>query len=68
MHEKKYDFHPRMPFKTHRNHVLFLKTFDIQGVQKKLNRFEIALNFAKQLLVSSCFFMYIASLGTYNVE
>ena len=34
------------------------------GCIKKLNRFEIALNFAKQLLVSS-FFMYIASLGTY---
>jgi hypothetical protein len=34
--------------------------------KKKLNRFEIALNFAKQSLVSS-FFMYIASLGTYKV-
>jgi hypothetical protein len=35
--------------------------------KKKLNRFEIALSFGKQLLVSS-FFMYIASLGTYKVE
>ena len=35
--------------------------------KKKLHKFEIALKFAKQLLVSS-FFMYIASLGTYNVE
>ena len=35
--------------------------------KKKLNRFEIALNFAKQLLVSS-FFIYMACLGTYNVE
>jgi hypothetical protein len=35
--------------------------------KKKLNRFEIALNFAKQPLVSS-FFMYIASLVTYKVE
>jgi hypothetical protein len=35
--------------------------------KKKLNRFEIALNFAKQLFVSG-FFIYIASLGTYNVE
>jgi hypothetical protein len=37
------------------------------GCIKKLYRFEIALNIAKQLLVSS-FFMYIASLGTCNVE
>jgi hypothetical protein len=35
--------------------------------KKKLNRFEIALNFAKQLFVSG-FYIYIASLGTYNVE
>jgi hypothetical protein len=35
--------------------------------KKKLNRFEIALNFAKHLFVS-VFFIYIASLGTYNVE
>jgi hypothetical protein len=35
--------------------------------KKKLNRFEIALNSAKEPLVSS-FFMYIASLGTYKVE
>ena len=34
------------------------------GCIKKMNRFEIALSFGKQLLVSS-FFMYIASLGTY---
>jgi hypothetical protein len=34
--------------------------------KKKLNRFEIALNFAKQLLVSSLFiYIYIASLGIY---
>ena len=37
------------------------------GCIKKVNRFEIALNFAKQLLVSS-FLYYIASLGTCNVE
>jgi hypothetical protein len=39
-------------------------------VYKKLNRFEIALNFAKQLLVSS-FFIYIASfssLGTLDTR
>ena len=38
------------------------------GCIKKLNRFEIALNFAKQLFKSIQFFMYVASLGTYNVE
>ena len=36
--------------------------------KKKLNRFEIALNFAKHLFVSGFLYIYIASLGTYNVE
>ena len=36
--------------------------------QKKLNRFEIALNFAKHLFVSGFLYNNIASLGTYNVE
>ena len=48
----------RATVKTYRNYRVY---------KKKLHRFEIALKFAKQLLVSS-FFMYIASLGTYNVE
>ena len=35
--------------------------------KKKLHRFEIALKFAKKA-ISIQFLMYIASLGTYNVE
>ena len=54
--------------------LVFARIVELKGFvyiyrvyKKKLNRFEIALNFAKQPLVSS-FFMYIVSLGTYNVE